>query len=200
MNRVLITLLFLLSLIVMGFAVWPASAKDKPPSSDTAKAAAPVPVKEDLVVAWPAGEKWVIEQGVPKATGRVDLYYPEGQSSMQWTEMMIVEITPGQKRVNVPGMARMVYLGTKRGSPNATWDILTKGNNKDNLPLIVFEIKCPDFITGDPPQVQLWKMINGQTGLFTLQYSYKGENFPAERRDQILKVLEKSEIKAEPLK
>jgi len=152
---------------------------------------------ETLVFDWPKDEKWLPMDVHKGSASTIQLFVPEGQSTTNWEEMTSLEIVYGRKTTNLAGMARMTYLGTQKGSPNATWDIIEKGFTAQKHAYILYQIICPDFITKDPPQVQLWKLTLGKTALFNLQYSYKGKEMPSDRKEKILEFLRKADIKTE---
>jgi hypothetical protein len=190
-------LLVVLMVLVVGPAAY---SKDKPKSDDKPdSAAATTKIVETLVVDWPEKDNWTAGYFHQGEENQTQMYFPEGQSHEGWKEMASVETVPGMTHANVPGLARMTYLGTKKASPNATWDIIKKGNNERGNPFILYQIICPDFVTKEPPQVQLWKITIGKTGLFNLQYSYKGDDMPEERKEQMLKVLDEAYIKRETI-
>jgi len=187
-------LVLLMALIVSpkAYSTEKTESADKPDST-----AVPTDIVETMVVNWPEKDNWTPGYFHRGEESQTQMYFPEGQSHEGWKEMASIETIPGMTHANIPGLARMTYLGTKKASPNATWDIIKKGNTERGNPFILYEIVCPDFITKEPPQVQLWKITIGKTGLFNLQYSYKGDDMPAERKEQMLKVLEEAYIKAE---
>ena len=155
-------------------------------------------ITETWVVNFPEKDNWTSDYVYNGKSSRMELFFPKGQSSDGWKEMITIETTYGKKS-SVAGEARLTYLGTVKGSPNATWDILTKGKMEGSgRQFIIYEIKCPDFLSGEQPQVQIWKMIGGLTGLFTLQYSYRGKELPEERKKEILEFFEKADLKIEP--
>lgn len=192
----------LVALIICAFLGSTAIAiKKKPESTDTPDTVGMVDTEniiESLAVAWPPEDKWYSESVHYGESTEMELFYPKGQSSDGWQEMATIEIVHGQPRkANLPGTARMTYLGTRRGCPNATWDILKQGENERDQRFIIYEIICPEFTSGEPPQIQYWKLIAGKTNLFNLQYSYRGTEIPAKRRVQILDVLDQAYIKVE---
>lgn len=189
-------LFVILALMIAAPAVFATSKKDTEGSTnnDTLKVD-PSKIVENLIFDWPKGEKWNAGYNVSGEKGNMQLYFPEGQSSSGWDEMVTVETSIGKKQF-VVGLARTIYLGTQRGSPNATWDIIEKGLTKRGRQFVIFEIDCPDFLSGEPPQVQLWTMIMGDTGIFTLQYSYHAKEMPEKRKTQILDMMKNAYIEA----
>jgi hypothetical protein len=190
-------LIGLLALLITGPAAY---AGDKPEEAtatpDPEETAETLQITESMVIDWPEGENWISDYVYTAKSSKMEIFYPAGQTGGDWNEMITVEALYENKK-NIAGIARQIYLGTVRGSPNATWDILKKGANEQERPFIIFEIICPDFLSGEPPQVQLWKLIIGETGLFTLQYSYRGKEFPAKRKDQMFEVFDKAFIEVE---
>jgi hypothetical protein len=183
------------------FVFYPAVLAETKPSDTPEKATSENPedtlqITENWEVAWPEDNEWTSNYVHTTAKSKMEIYYPAGQTPGSWKEMLTVEALYSPKK-NVIGLARQIYLGTVRGSPDATWDILTKGTTEQGYAFVTFEIICPDFLSGEPPQVQLWKLIIGRTGLFTLQYSYHGEKLPPERKEQILAIFDNSYIKTE---
>jgi hypothetical protein len=191
-------LIGILMALIVSPVTYSAEKKEEPSQpTDSTSAVAPSQIIETLIVDWPKKDKWTKGLDFSEGANHTELYYPEGQSASGWKEMASVETVIGKTNVNIPGMARMTFLGTERGSPNATWDILKKGRNERNRHFIIYEIICPDFLSEEPPQIQLWKMVVGKTALFTLQYGYRGKEMPDERRKQILEMLDKAYIAVE---
>jgi hypothetical protein len=172
---------------------------DTPKKSDTAKTADMSGAVETWVVDLPEEDKWTSNYVHTTVKSKMDIYYPEGQTPGSWNEMLTVEALYSPKK-NIAGLARQIYLGTVQGSPDATWDILKKGMDEQDHAFIVFIINCPDFLSGEPPQVQLWKLILTSSGLFTLQYSYRGEELPPARKDHILEIFDKAYVDVETAK
>ncbi len=178
----------------------PTFATTKPATEDSTVQQVP-DITETQVIEWPEGSDWQLSNTYTAGASEYSLYYPKGQGDQNWEEMVTLEIVHGKGNVkmNLPGLARMTYLGTRKGSPNATWSILEKGYSDEakEYPHIIYEIDCPDFLSKEPAQVQLWKLTNGKTSLFNLQYSYRGKEMPAEKKEAIMTMLKKSYIKAE---
>lgn len=179
----------------------PAIAGDKPAAGDSTVRQKP-DIKETQIIEWPDGAGWHLANTYASGASTYSLYYPKDQGDDNWQEMVTLEIVQGRGKtgMNLPGLARMTYLGTRKGSPNATWDIIEKGysNEAKEYPFIIYEIDCPDFLSKEPAQVQLWKLTDGKTALFNLQYSYRGKEMPPEKKEEIMNVLKTSYIKAEP--
>jgi len=197
--RIKATAQHLLIGILMIFLISPAvyAADKKEDASNNAKVDPPK-ITETWVVGFPEKDKWTSDYVHTGTSSRMELFFPEGQSTDNWTEMVTIETAYGKKG-SVAGEARLTYLGTVKGSPNATWDILTKGKMAGSgRQFIIYEIICPDFLSGEQPQVQIWKMIGGRTGLFVLQYSYRGKELPEKRKKEILEFFEKADLKTEP--
>lgn len=190
-------LIGILMVFIISSAAYSTSKKATPSDDpDTASVVDPSKITETLIVDWPEGDKWIPGYLHKGNATRMQLYFPEGQSSESWWEMASIETVYG-KTGGVVGLARQIYLGTVRGSSNATWDILKKGNTENGRPFTTIEIICPDFLSGEPAQVQIWKLIMGKTGLYTLQYSFKGKEMPAERKEQILESMHKAYLKVD---
>jgi len=189
----------LVSFLVIVFPASFSVAADKKvtPDEQSASRAEETPqIIESLVFEWPDDEKWVEDYHYQGEGTEMQLYFPKGQSSGNWEEMLTQETVYGKSQF-VVGLARQIYLGTVKGSPDATWDIISKGKTDNNHQFVIFEIICPDFLSGEPPQVQLWKLIRGKTAMFNLQYSYRDKEMPDNRREKILEMLEETYIKAE---
>ena len=108
--------------------------------------------------------------------------------------MGTTEYKPLEKAANLSGMARTIYMGTKEASPHAEWKILYKGPGDDDYSYIVFQITCPDFLSGEEPQLQYWKVIQGDQMLFTIQYTYKNEIMPEDKQFKILEAINNGHI------
>jgi len=187
--------LFLIFLLAAGTGA--TSKTDSKTTPDSSAVQDTLGSKETLDVKWPEKDTWQPEYAYQGKKSQTQLYFLEGQSSAEWKEMASIEIVYGKTNTNVPGMARLTYLGTKKGCPDATWEIIQKGMNDLGQPFIIYEIDCPKFLNNEPSQVQLWKLIIGKTALFNLQYSYRGEKMPPERRQEILQMLNTAYIKVE---
>ncbi len=196
------TLLFTIVLFVISMSA-PVSAIDKPAPDDSTAQQAP-DITETQVIVWPEGSDWQLANTYVSGASEYSLYYPKGQGEQNWEEMVTLEVMHGKKNVkmNLPGLARMTFLGTQKGSPEATWDILEKGYDNDEIkqyPHIIYEIDCPDFLSKEPAQVQLWKLTDGKTALFNLQYSYRGKEMPSDKKAEIMTMLKNAHIKAEKI-
>ncbi len=178
----------------------PIFAETKPATEDSTVQETP-DITETQVIEWPEGSDWYLANTYAAGPSEYLLYYPKGQGEKNWDEMITMEIVHGKGKIqsNLVGLARMTFLGTRKGSPEATWDIIEKGwsDEAKEYPHVIYEIDCPDFLSKEPAQVQLWKLTNGKTGLFNLQYSYKGKEMPADKKEEIVTMLKKSHIKAE---
>lgn len=153
-------------------------------------------IKEQVIVNWPKSGNWVAGDMVP-GPPRMEVYYPKGQSAVNWTEMGTIEYDPNWKKSDLGGMARVIFLGTQKGSPHAKWSILTKGYRDEqtkSYPFTFFRIECPDFASGEPAQVQLWLLLAGKTGLFTVQYSFKGSEIPDSKGNAIIETMKDAHI------
>lgn len=192
MKLCMVSKLSLLLPLLLAFVMFSALAAI--PKPDSAKADAPL-VKEKMVIPWPSGEVWSGGQVTQKPP--TELFFPKGQSGSNWTEMVSTEFHAGRMNVNLPGQARLNFLGTQKASPNATWEIIGKGWKDEvnsEYPYIGIEIKCPDFLTKEPPQYQIWQFIQGHSGFFIVQYSYRGESMPDTRKDAIVAMFSKVRI------
>jgi len=180
----------------------PASAVNKPAPEDSAVQQTP-DIVETQVIEWPEGSDWQLANTYTAGASEYILYFPKGQGEQNWEEMVMLEIVHGKGKVktNLVGLARITFLGTRKSSPNATWDILEKGYSDEakDYPHIIYEIDCPDYLTDEPAQVQLWKLTDGKTALFNLQYSYRGKEMPADKKQEIMTMLKKSHIKTEKI-
>jgi len=176
----------------------PGFAGSKPESTDSTEAEE-AEITESLVIEWPEDGKWYLDQSYTSGASTMDVYFPEGKGGDAWQEMATIETVYGKIGVNLAGMARMTFLGTQKGSPDATWEILEKGylDKSSKTAFIIYEIICPDFLSGEPPQIQYWKLISGKTALFTVQYSYRGTDIPEDTKEAILNSLEEACLKVE---
>lgn len=191
-----VPIICLVTLLIPLFAVPAAAGPKDAPGKDSTATITP-PAKETLVVNWPKEGKWKAGIATTQENMTVEYYFPEGQSAQDWTEMGSVEFYPGLKDVNLMGRARFIFLGTKEACPDAEWVILNRGTNDQGQPSIAFRISCPKFLTDQSPEVQIWEIILGQTGLFTLQYSFRGKDLPVPKREQMLTVFKAAHLKAE---
>ncbi|MCK5125231.1 MAG: hypothetical protein KAR42_03155 [candidate division Zixibacteria bacterium] len=185
---------FLLILIAFLFVTDTVLA-DKQGAMKRRKAAQVDKYDEILKMEWPAKAKWASSGIHNSGNNTIEFFYPQGQSSSSWTEMGSIEIKPLTKTVNLTGLGRMIFLGTKESSPGTEWKILYKGKDDNDFSYIVFEIICPDFISGEKPQTQYWKMIHGFQFLFTVQYSYKDIDVPDEFQLPILEAINNASVK-----
>lgn len=190
-------ILFILTVL---FLCAPVFAGSKPESDDSTKAEVPA-IKETLVIDWPEDENWYLDNSYTGGQSTIEVYFPEGKGGDAWQEMATIETVYGNTKVNLPGMARMTFLGTQKGCPDATWEILDKGYlDEDNKSAyILYEIICPEFLSGEPPQIQYWKLVVGETALFNVQYSYRGEKIPKEKKEVILETLKNGHLKVEQI-
>lgn len=150
---------------------------------------------EVFKMTWPEVDKWQKENVHTNATGRsIEFYYPENQNNKSWREMATIEIEPLSQNASLSGRARTIYMGTQQASPHAEWKILYKGQDEQGYNYIVFQITCPDFLSGDEPQLQYWKMVHGDQHLFTIQYTYKDEVMPEDKQLRILEAINGAHI------
>ncbi|MFH1700833.1 MAG: hypothetical protein ABIE07_09630 [Candidatus Zixiibacteriota bacterium] len=151
---------------------------------------------ENLVMNWPESGEW--KSGLKKAYGQsvIEFFYPKGQTQGNWTEMGSIEINPVLKEVPIITTARSIFLGTEKASPKATWDILERGKTENGYPFIIFEIICPEFRTKEEPQIQYWKIIDGNLNSHTVQYSFRGTTIPEEKKKEILDALKDAKLTA----
>ena len=191
-NLPILVVLSVLIICVPGFA------GSKPESTDSTMAKEPK-IEESLVIEWPEDGNWYLDQSYAPGPSTIQVYFPEGKGGDAWQEMATIETVYGKTGVNLPGMARMTFLGTQKGSPDATWEILEKGylDETRKTAFIIYEIICPEFLSGEPPQIQYWKLIGGRTALFNVQYSYRGKDIPKEKKEVILEALKKAHLKIE---
>lgn len=155
---------------------------------------------ESVKMDWPADGKWFLENTHTGNSTIMELYYPKGESSKLWLQMGTIEESIGRIETNVAGRARLIFLGTAQGSPEATWDIITMVIDEElKYKWVLFEIICPEFINGEGPQVQLWKIMGGKTGTFIVQYSYKGKEMPGLLKDQMIDALMEARLERHPI-
>ena len=130
------------------------------------------------------------------------IYYPKGQSSYKWTEMVWHEyLRSTMLTINLPGTAREKYLDARKLCPDATWDIISKSGKEAKYPSIIFQISCPKYLNPqEPADIQIWKLIAGKTGLFVAQWSYRGKEIPKDKKEMIVKQLELTKIVSEEKK
>lgn len=175
-------------------------AKDKPTDSTSTTLVNIANIEETVIIDFPEKGEWKSDyllQG--ENDSYMELYFPKGQSSGNWLEMITIEKVGGKRRPNLAGSARIIFLGTRQGCPEAEWKILERGKEDPLHPYIVFEIRCPKYPANKPPEIQIWKLIVGQTGMFTVQYTYKGEEIPERNREEIKKSFDSAYIKTESL-
>jgi hypothetical protein len=183
--------------ILLMFMVGMVATEDKPakqpPASQNQTPQTPV-VKESIVIDWPAGVKWVSDFVSSRDKGRTELFYPEGQSKTNWSEMVTTEEAYGKLPGDLMGVARTILMGTKQGCPDAAMEIIEKKLTGPGDPTIIFVITCPKFTSGQPAEIQLWKMFAGKTGLYSVQYTYRGEKLPDDKRIQGMTILVRSKL------
>lgn len=167
---------------------------DKKTAMRRRKAAKVDKYDEVLKMTWPEADKWKLDNTHANNARIIEFYYPDGQNSNSWREMGTIEIEPLSQNANLSGIARTIFLGTQQASPHAEWKILYKGQDDKGYNYIVFQITCPDFLSGEQPQLQYWKMIHGDQNLFTIQYTYKNETMPDEKQLTILEAIDNAHI------
>ena len=173
------------------------AGKKPAPKTDTTSETV-LQIKEKLSLEWPKEGKWASGYLNNNESGWMELFFPEGQSMSNWKEMATVEIVYKRVNANLAGMARSVFLGTRQGCPDAEWEIIKKNPKDAKHPYIIFEIRCNKFVNElQPAEVQLWKLIGGKTGLYNLQYSYRGETIPEKKREEIMKTLTGAHLKTD---
>jgi len=185
-------IVFLFLSIMVSTSAW---AIPKPDPGDTLPPIDISKIRELVNVEWPEDEGWASgwshkgEQG-----GYMELFFPKGQSKDGWMEMITVEMVFGERKPNLPGAARIIFKGTVQSCPDAEWKILERYKDDPVHQAILFEITCPKFLTDQPPEIQIWKLIVGRTGMFIVQYSYRGEEIPKERKEVLKKLFDSTEI------
>ncbi len=190
----------LLSIMVLALLVSISSATSKKDDKPADTAAIP-DIKETVKVSWPEEDDFILSFHQDDSLHWVRLYYPRGQTNYKWQERGWVEYL--QRRtghVNLAGTAREKFLDARQLCPDATWDIISKSGREAKYPYIIFEIKCPAYNAKEPPDIQVWKMISGKTGIFVVEWTYRGEEIPKDRKEQILEVLNDAEIEIVPEK
>lgn len=189
-----LTMALVMALMLM---VGVAASEDKPvqqpaaPQGQTPQMSA---VKESIVINWPADVKWISDYVSSRDKGRTELFYPEGQSKMNWTEMVSTEEAYGKLPMDLTEVARVILMGTQQGCPDAAMEIIEKKPTGPGYPTITFVITCAKFTAKQPPEVQIWKMFAGKTGLYSVQYTYRGEKMPDDKRVQALTILQRSRL------
>ncbi len=184
------TLVSLFAFLLLSGAV----LADKATAMKRRKAAQVDKYKEVMEMEWPAIDKWKSDNLHQNGQNSIEFFYPEGQSSQSWREMGTIEINAIDKTVSLTGKARSIFLGTQQASPHAEWKILYKGNSENGYRYIVFQITCPDFLSGEQPQLQYWKMIQGDQKLFTIQYTYKDEVMPEDKQLRVLEAIDGAHV------
>ncbi len=195
MPLVLILTIFLAAL---SFTAVLGKGPDTQPADSAAKEQ-PFTGSEKAIVNWPKAGNWIAGDVIP-GPPRIEVFYPKGQSATNWTEMGTVEFDSKNKHIDLFGLARTIFLGTQKGSPNAKWNVLTDGFKDEKnkaYPFIFFRIDCPDFLSGEPGQIQFWLLIQGKSGIFTVQYSYKGTVLPQGKGNEILQIMKDAQIEQE---
>lgn len=180
--------------------VGPMAAEQKPvqkPPTAAGQAPAPPTATETIVITWPTDVKWVSDYVSSRAKGRSELFYPEGQSRTNWTEMVSTEAAYGRIPGDLTEVARIILMGTKQGCPDAMMEIIEKKPTGPGPATLTFELRCPKYLAEQPAEVQLWKMFTGKTGLYTLQYTYRGDKIPDDKRAQIITMLQGSKLVTE---
>ena len=101
-------------------------------------------IEENIDFTWPEVQNFKLGFQHEDSIRWIKIYYPKGQSSYKWVEMIWHEYlnTPTQA-VNLPGTAREKYLAARKSCPDATWDIISKSEKEDKYPYVVFQINCP---------------------------------------------------------
>lgn len=195
---------FVLIFLLMAMLIWPAvmaTEKKEESPRPTGSLEDLSRIREFVIAEWPKEDKFQSGFVHTDSVRHVEIFYPKGQSTYNWKEMGWVEyFKTGTQAVNLVKTARSKYLDARHGCPDATWDIIEKPSPKQKYQYIIFQITCPDYLADEPGDVQLWKIISGKTGVFVVQYSYRGEEMPKKKRKQILKVLGEAHIVTEPIK
>lgn len=156
-------------------------------------------ITENLVFNFPEDDNFKLGFKHEDSIRWVNIYYPKGQSTYKWQEMIWHEyLVQTAQRINLPGTARKKYLQARKSCPDATWNILSKSGKDSDYPFIIFEIKCPKYVVDEPADIQLWKIIGGKTGLFVVEWSYRGDEIPDDRKEEILKYLDEATLVARP--
>ncbi len=178
--------------LMVGIAGAAPKTEDK---TTTGKVEAAKPqVKETVVMEWPKDGKWTSGFKTGNDKGQTELFFPQGSSTGGWTEMGSIEAVPGKPIADLTGMARVILMGTQQGCPDARLEILEKKTDLKEYPWIIFEIRCPKFLAEQPPEIQFWRIISGKSGLLTVQYSYRGEQIPEDKRIQILTAIKGARV------
>ncbi|MDD4050639.1 MAG: hypothetical protein PHR28_01905, partial [candidate division Zixibacteria bacterium] len=125
-DHVVMAMAFVTALMLM---VGVAASEDKPvqqaPANQSQTPQAST-INESIVIDWPAGVKWVSDYINSRPKGRTELFYPEGQSKTNWTEMVSIEATYGNVTGDLTEVARVILMGTKQGCPDAAMEIIEK--------------------------------------------------------------------------
>lgn len=189
-----LTMVLLTALMLL---VGVAASEDKPvqpPAAPQGQTPQAPSVKESIVIDWPAGVKWISDYISSRPQGRTEIFYPEGQSKTNWTEMVSTEEAYGKLPMDLTEVARIILMGTKQGCPDAVMEILEKKPTGPGYPTITFTVTCANFTSKQPAEVQIWKMFAGKTGLYSVQYTYRGEKLPDDKRIQALSILQRSRL------
>lgn len=157
-------------------------------------------IVETIIMEWPSSSEWISDMVHQSGATSIEFFYPQGQTKTNWTEMGTIEVTRLTTQINLMSRARVTFLGTQKASPEATWKILFKGDDDDGHRVLIYEIICPSFLTGEGPQIQYWKMVLADTKLFTIQYTFKGKEIPEVKKQEILTALELCYVKTEKKK
>lgn len=190
-------LIILILAFMVSSTAW---AIPKPAPEDTTEQIDISKIIEKIDLEWPKDAGWAsgwVHKG--EHGGYMELFFPEGQSRNGWKEMITIEKVAGKRKPNLPGAARIIFKGTVQSCPDATWKILEKGTEDPAHNHILFEIRCPKFIADQPPEIQIWKLIVGRTGMFILQYSYRGEEMPQKTKEVMKKVFDSTKIITEQI-
>jgi len=146
----------------------------------------PVDFTEIINIDWPVNPEWKVGFSSENEKGKTQLFYPDGQSSGNWEEMITVEQVYGPVKTPLTGIARTIMLGTKQACPDVKYEIIDKKLADVDVPSILFSLQCPQYTVEQPPETQFWRMFAGQTALFSVQYSYRGDSMPKDRKEEIL--------------
>lgn len=193
-----VTALFsLMLMMLLFFSVANAKIKESEKPADTADYSM---IVETVIVTWPEEDNFKLGFNYDDSVRWIRIFYPQGQSSYKWQEMGWVEFLKAESRqVNLPGTARERFLDARKMCPKATWDIIERSGKDADYPYIIFQIKCPEYSVGDPADIQVWKLMAGKTGMFVVEWSYRGEKIPDDRKEEILEILKNSTPVAMPI-
>lgn len=190
--NVKLVIAFLFLSIMVSASAW---AIPRPDPGDTLPPIDISKIIERVEVEWAEDGDWSsgwLHKG--EDGGYMEMFFPKGQSKDGWKEMITIEKVAGGRRPNLPGAARIIFRGTERSCPDATWEILHKDKSDPVHQAILFEIRCPKFVADQPPEIQIWKLIVGRTGMFIVQYTYRGEEMPDESKDEMKKFFDSTKI------